>query len=46
MSNPSADRRGEGYAFFRWHCFMRPVSEPCGRFQHKYHLAFWRWGYR
>lgn len=46
MSNPSADRRGEGHAFNIWHCFNRPIAKPCGSFQHRYHLAFWRWGKR
>jgi hypothetical protein len=42
---PSADRRGEGFAFFHWHRFHRSFCY-CERWQHSYHLAFWRWGSR
>jgi len=37
---------GEAFAFFHWHRFMRPVSKPCDKWTHSYHLTFWKWGYR
>ena len=37
---------GEAFAFFRWHCFNRPIAKPCAKWQHSYHLSFWKWGHR